>query len=87
MNTGFVTILLASSVTLIMRSNRRRAQAARQQAIRSPSEEIVEYDGYGNTTRVSAKSSIRNFLTEPEKAIVNRAATPDGEPDVSTLQP
>ncbi|KAI4951291.1 hypothetical protein J4E91_004000 [Alternaria rosae] len=78
---GFVTILLAFSLTLIMRSNRRRAQAARQQAIRSPSEEIVEYDGYGNTTRVSAKSSIRNFLTEPEKAIVNRAATPDGEPD------
>ncbi|KAI4691373.1 uncharacterized protein J4E84_003666 [Alternaria hordeiaustralica] len=86
-NTGFVTILLAIGVTLIMRSNRRRAQAARQQAAGSPIKDIEEYDGYGNTTRVSANSSIKNVLTEPEKAIVNRAATPDGEPDVSTLQP
>ncbi|KAI4663742.1 uncharacterized protein J4E78_004160 [Alternaria triticimaculans] len=83
---GFVTILLAIGVTLIMRSNRRRAQAARQQAAGSPVKDIEEYDGYGNITRVSANSSIKNFLTEPEKAIVNRAATPDGEPDVSTLQ-
>ncbi|KAI4699637.1 hypothetical protein J4E81_004664 [Alternaria sp. BMP 2799] len=84
---GFVTILLAIGVTLIMRSNRRRAQAARQQAAGSPIKDIEEYDGYGNITRVSANSSIKNFLTEPEKAIVNRAATPDGEPDVSTLYP
>ncbi|KAI4613683.1 hypothetical protein J4E83_007284 [Alternaria metachromatica] len=81
---GFVTILLAIGVTLIMRSNRRRAQAARQQAAGSPIKDIEEYDGYGNITRVSANSSIKNFLTEPEKAIVNRAATPDGEPDAST---
>ena len=86
-NTGFVTILLAIGVTLIMRSNRRRGQAARQQAAGSPVKDIEEYDGYGNITRVSANSSIKNFLTEPEKAIVNRAATPDGEPDVSTLYP
>ncbi|KAI4619570.1 uncharacterized protein J4E87_007460 [Alternaria ethzedia] len=84
MNTGFVTILLAIGVTLIMRSNRRRAQAARQQAAGSPIKDIEEYDGYGNITRVSANSSIKNFLTEPEKAIVNRAATPDGESDAST---
>ncbi|KAI4659627.1 uncharacterized protein J4E79_006162 [Alternaria viburni] len=83
-NTGFVTILLAIGVTLIMRSNRRRGQAARQQAAGSPVKDIEEYDGYGNITRVSANSSIKNFLTEPEKAIVNRAATPDGEPDAST---
>ncbi|KAI4678140.1 uncharacterized protein J4E88_006660 [Alternaria novae-zelandiae] len=87
MNTGFVTILLAIGVTLIMRSNRRRAQAARQQAAGSPIKDIEEYDGYGNITRVSANSSIKNFLTEPEKAIVNRAATPDGDPDVSILHP
>jgi len=85
--TGFVTILLAIGVILVMRSNRRRAQAARQQAARSPVKDIEEYDGYGNITRVSANSSIKNVLTEPEKAIVNRAATPDGEPDVSTLHP
>ncbi|KAI4918198.1 hypothetical protein J4E90_002579 [Alternaria incomplexa] len=84
---GFVTILLAIGVTLIMRSNRRRAQAARKQAAGSPIKDIEECDGYGNITRVSANSSIKNFLTEPEKAIVNRAATPDGEPDVSTLHP
>ena len=70
-----------------MRSNRRRAQAARKQAAGSPIKDIEECDGYGNITRISANSSIKNFLTEPEKAIVNRAATPDGEPDVSTLHP
>jgi hypothetical protein len=83
MNTGFITILIALGILWVMRTNKRRAQAARQQAVRTPVQETGEYDGYGNTIRISSNDSIRTFLTESEKAIVNRAATPDGDTDVS----
>ncbi|RYO16279.1 hypothetical protein AA0121_g6419 [Alternaria tenuissima] len=82
---GFIAILIALGVVWVMRSNRRRAQAARQQAAQNPAQETEEYDGYGNTIHISSNNSIKTFLTESEKAIVNRAATPDGDTDVSLL--
>ncbi|KAG9196500.1 hypothetical protein G6011_01621 [Alternaria panax] len=80
---GFVTILIALGIFWVMRSNKRRTQAARQQAALNPVEETGEDDGYGNTIRISSNNSIKTFLTESEKAIVNRAATPDGDTDAS----
>ncbi|CAN9392926.1 unnamed protein product [Alternaria alternata] len=80
---GFIAILIALGVVWVMRSNRRRAQAARQQAAQNPAQETEEYDGYGNTIHISSNNSIKTFLTESEKAIVNRAATPDGDTDAS----
>lgn len=68
----------------MMRRNRKRAQSVQQ---RSSNEEPRTNEEYGVTTRISANNSISQnpFLTESEKAIVTRAATPDGEPDVGTL--
>ncbi|CAG5175296.1 uncharacterized protein ALTATR162_LOCUS10705 [Alternaria atra] len=80
---GFITILIALGILWVMRANKRRAQAARQQAIQTPVQETGEYDNYGNTIRISSNNSIKTFLTESEKAIVNRAATPDGGTDAS----
>jgi hypothetical protein len=71
-----------------MRSNKRRAQRARQQqAAQDTYQETGEYDGYGNTIRISTNNSIKTFLTASEKAIVDRAATPDGDTDVSSFAP
>jgi hypothetical protein len=68
----------------MMRRNRQRAQSVQQQ---SSNGEIKTSNDYGVTTRISANSTVNQnpFLTESEKAIVARAATPDGEPDVSTV--
>ncbi|KAL1793213.1 hypothetical protein ACET3X_008195 [Alternaria dauci] len=80
---GFLAILIALGIFWVMRSNKRRAQAAQQQAAWHPVQEPEEYGGYGNTTRISSKHSIKTFLTASEKAIVHRAATPDGDMDTS----
>ncbi|KAH8633897.1 hypothetical protein IG631_12533 [Alternaria alternata] len=77
--------ILFGVLVWVMRSNKRRAQTARQQAAQNPAQETEEYDGYGNTIHISSNNSIKTFLTESEKAIVNRAATPDGDTDVSLL--
>jgi hypothetical protein len=68
----------------MMRRNRKAAHSSQQ---RSSNEEHKTNDEYGVTTRISANGSVNQnpFLTESEKSIVTRAATPDGEPDVSTL--
>ncbi|CAI9635094.1 unnamed protein product [Alternaria burnsii] len=80
---GFIAIFVALGVVWVMRSNKRRVQAARQQAAQDPTQETGEYDGYGNMIHISSNNSIKTFLTESEKAIVNRAATPDGDTDAS----
>jgi hypothetical protein len=61
---------------------RNRIRAPQQQ----PDEEVKTNSEYGVITRISANGSFNKnpFLTESEKAIVTRAATLDGEEDVST---
>jgi hypothetical protein len=80
---GAISILIAFGVVYMMRRNRKRAQSRQQQ---SPDEELKIDNVYGVITRISANNSVNQdpFLTESEKAIVTRAATPDGEADVST---
>lgn len=75
------------------RRNKRRAreaEAAEQHQIHSNTiEEFKESYNYGNTTRVSGKSSLDSpgFLTDSERNIIKRAATADGQPEVSLLLP
>jgi hypothetical protein len=80
---GAISILIAFGVVCIMRRNRKRAQSRQQ---RPSNEELKTDTGYGVTTLISANESLDKnpFLTESEKAIVTRAATPDGELGVST---
>ncbi|KNG49147.1 secreted protein [Stemphylium lycopersici] len=88
---GAITVLIAVAIFFVSRRNKRRAreaEAAEQDQIHSKTiEEFKESYNYGNTTPVSRKSSLDNpsYLTDSERNIIKRAATADGQPEVSLI--
>ncbi|OAL49333.1 hypothetical protein IQ07DRAFT_645300 [Pyrenochaeta sp. DS3sAY3a] len=91
---GAVTILIAFAIIIMMKSSKKRSQTPEEQ---QPNESPIPDNFFDNassaqseysvTTHISATNSVTNnnnlFLTESEKAIVTRAATPDGEPSAN----
>lgn len=84
---GAITMLIAVAVFYVARRNRKRQEQANRYIEDVPFESSSKcvYD-YGRKPRMSADTmhGIPPFLTDSERNIVRRAATQDGQPEVSS---
>jgi hypothetical protein len=83
-----VAILIAFGVILIMRSKQKRSKTVHPQPYDGVIEQPTSPTIYSVTIQTKPNDSVNDdpFLTESEKAIVMRATSQDGEPDVSVLR-
>ena len=82
---GAAAILLAFGIVMMMRSHKKRSEPMQREPGDIPFDGSSDQSEYRVMTHISANNAINDnpFLTESEKAIVTRAASPDGEPNVS----
>ncbi|XPS79435.1 hypothetical protein M3J09_011418 [Ascochyta lentis] len=79
---GALSILIAIVVCMMVRSHKRHSRAQKQ-AVISQNPYDASSDRIGVTTHISANSNDNPFLTTSEKAIIDRAASPNGTPDMN----
>jgi hypothetical protein len=81
-------MLIALAIFYVARRNKKRQELAERYIEETASfEDTKAALGYGNTTRISADTPDNNMptvLTDSERNIVRRAATQDGQPEVSS---
>lgn len=77
-----MSIIVAIVISIMVRSHKRRSGASKNNA-RHQGPYDASDDRTGVTTHISADPNDNPFLTASEKAIINRAASPDGEIDMN----
>lgn len=80
-----MAILIAFGVILIMRSKQKRSKTVHLEPSDGAIEQPTSPTIYSVAIQTKSNNSVNDdpFLTESEKAIVMRATSLDGEPDVS----
>ncbi|KAF2630559.1 hypothetical protein BU25DRAFT_242313 [Macroventuria anomochaeta] len=79
---GALSILVAIVIFMMIRSHKNRSRAQRQAAMNQNLYDAPN-DRIGVTTHISADPNDNPFLTASEKAIIDRAASPDGAADAN----